>query len=127
MTKLTEIRFIISLGVIWRAENLVVRLMVKQVDGDEEKTRRIIRNGPSQMQMNSYPNQEYLNLVGNAPAEVLLSSANEAYMRIHEERNQIELERDELNTYPTSYEPATVPIAGRDYWIQRTHSPTMGD
>ncbi|KIL55205.1 hypothetical protein M378DRAFT_18155 [Amanita muscaria Koide BX008] len=53
-------------------------------------------SGLPQMQMNSYPNQEYLNLIGDATAEALISSANDAYMRINNERNELEQERDEL-------------------------------
>ncbi|KAM6490287.1 hypothetical protein JOM56_014264 [Amanita muscaria] len=53
-------------------------------------------NGSSQMQINSYPSPEYLSLIGNAPAEALISSANDAYMRIHTEKNELEQECNQL-------------------------------
>ncbi|KIL57983.1 hypothetical protein M378DRAFT_15854 [Amanita muscaria Koide BX008] len=54
-------------------------------------------NGSSQMQINSYPSPEYLSLIGNAPAEALISSANDAYMRIHTEKNELAQEGNQLN------------------------------
>jgi hypothetical protein len=33
-------------------------------------------------------------MIGSATAEALITSANDAYMRIHNERNELEQERD---------------------------------
>ena len=70
-------------------------------------------------QINAYPNQEYLNLIGTASAESLLSSTNEAYMQIHNERNGLKQERDEyqyaLSNWATAYWQDQV----NDYRTQR--------
>ncbi|KAM6491931.1 hypothetical protein JOM56_012569 [Amanita muscaria] len=62
-------------------------------------------NGSSQMQINSYPSPEYLSLIGNAPAEALISSANDVYMRIHTEKNELEQERNQLKYASTLSDP----------------------